>query len=80
MLTKPWIKVEDGVLINLNFIIKIVRHTTATPTEGILFLHGSSGTGASQFVGYADATAADAKFAEIQALLDSSSVFKDVSA
>jgi hypothetical protein len=79
MLQKPWILVATGVMINLNFIIKMVRVDTITPNYGIVFFHSSSGTGASQKVLYVDAATADAKFAEIQAIMDAGAVFQDVS-
>jgi len=78
MLQKPWILVADGIMINLNFIIKFIRKSDTA--EGIIFFHSSAGTAASQRVNYADAGAADAKFAEIQAILEAGAVFQDVSA
>lgn len=77
MLSKPWILVDDGVMLNLNFIIKFIRKSDAA--EGIIFFHSTAGTAASQRVNYAGATAADAKFAEIQAILAANAVFQDVS-
>lgn len=79
MLQKPWILVAPGVMINLNFIIKVVRIDTVIPDYGIVFFHSSSGTGASQKVLYADAATADAKFAEIQAIITANSAFQDLS-
>lgn len=78
MLQKPWILVGDGILINLNFIIKIVRIDTVAPDYGIVFFHSSSGTGSSQKVLYTDAAEADAKFAQIQAIMEAGAVFQDV--
>lgn len=78
MLQKPWILVADGVMINLNFIIKMVRIDTVLPDYSIVFFHSSSGTGASQKVTFVDAATADAKFAEIQAILDAGAVFQDL--
>lgn len=75
---KSWIKLSATVLINLNFIIKIVRISDAA--EGIIVFHSSSGTGASQRVNYASSAIADAKFTEIIALLDSQTAYTDISA
>jgi hypothetical protein len=77
-LAKPWLLVEDGVLVNLNFIIKVVRVDTVAPTYGIVFFHSSSGTGSSQKVLYVDAETADAKFAQIQALINANAEFEDL--
>lgn len=85
MLQKPWILVDTGVLINLNYVIKVVRLDTAAPTYGICFFHaGTGGTGGTisgtQKVLYANATDADNKFAEIQAAMTAEGAFQDLSA
>lgn len=78
MLKKPWIKVSATVTINLNYIIKVVRQANATAVEGIMFFHASSGTGSNQFVGYADATAADEAYSRVLALLNGEATLTDL--
>lgn len=78
MLKKPWIKVSATVTINLNYIIKIVRQANSTAVEGIMFFHASSGTGSNQFVGYADATAADAAYNQILSLMNDEAALVDL--
>lgn len=80
---KPWIKI-GGVLINLNYIIKVVRIDTAAPVYGICFFHASAGVSGgnptgTQKVTFADAATADAKFVEIQQIMESHSAITDLS-
>lgn len=83
---KPWLLLEAGVLINLNYVIKVVRIDTVTPTYGICFFHATSGqsggtASGTQKVTYASAVVADERFAAITTLLSEQETrFADVSA
>lgn len=82
--SRPWVLVSNvtsgnEVLINLNYVIKIVRIDTVAPVYGICFYHASAGesggvpTG-TQKATYASAVLADAAFAAIVQLLQQSDV------
>jgi len=76
---KPWILVEAGVMINLNYVIKVVRVDRTTPTYGICFFHATAGQSAStpsgtQKVYYASSAIADERFAAIVSLLSQQDV------
>jgi hypothetical protein len=80
----PWILVDDGVLVNLNYVIKIIRIDTVAPSYGICFFHTSAGISSgnpsgTQKATYTTQAVADEKFNQIVDLMSATDVrFADV--